>query len=173
MFETGTILTVAMASVGTLVKMITSPNTAASWARSSIIAFAITLHILWGIGLLISPSPQNITAIAALVKLGMASPAGIGVLYLTVALSALLGMTLCLRVGLFFLLPQALMLCLSASGALKAMWCGCFADGVVRDSSFLVADQAPAVITAIMYCGTLVKRWIDGKKVDPTPKPVV
>lgn len=68
-----------------------------------------------------------------------------------VAFLALMGLFAPKPAGLFFLLPQQLVLICAAFGAVQCMITGTFADGVVRSTPFLVADQSPAVIAAVLH----------------------
>ncbi len=48
---------------------------------------------------------------------------------------------------------------ISAVGALGAMITGMFADGVVRPHEFIIADQVPAVLLALMTVLALMERY--------------
>lgn len=119
--------------------------------NSWIIWYAICLHWLWGVLLLSSPTPLEITAIAASAHLGLASASHLGILYLTVAFLALLGLAAPRGINVIMLIPQQIILVISAFGAIRAMALGTFADGVLRPVPFLIADQAPAVLAAFFH----------------------
>lgn len=98
-----------------------------------------------------SSTPLNITAISSIVKLGITSAQSASYFYLMIAFLASIGLVAPKPAGFFFLLPQQTVLLLSAIGALGAMISGTFADGIVRSSAFLVADQAPVVVAAVLH----------------------
>ena len=54
------------------------------------------------------------------------------------------------------LIPQEIVLSISAAGALKAMWTGSFADGVLRSNVFIAADQVYSVILAIGHALAII-----------------
>jgi hypothetical protein len=119
--------------------------------RQWMIWYAIILHWVWGVVLLTSPTALGVTAISTIVSLGIASSAGAGLLYITVASLSIIGVTAARNLGAIFLIPQTALLWLAAWGAIQAMVTGTFADGVVRDSFFLIADQSPAVVAAFFH----------------------
>lgn len=111
--------------------------------------YAIVLHWIWGCLLLSSRDPLGITAIASLSKFGLVSAPYTALMYITVAILSMIGIIAPKPVGLVFFLPQQIVLGVSAFGAIQAMATGIFADGIVRPVSFIVADQAPAVLAAV------------------------
>lgn len=113
--------------------------------------YAIALHWVWGVVLLSSTAPLNITAISTIVQLGVVSSNIAGLFYLLIASIAMIGLFGPRRTSLIFLLPQTAVLWMAAYGALTAMITGTFADGVVRPVAFLVTDQAPAVLAALFH----------------------
>src|SRR6267378_7706070 len=113
--------------------------------HSWIILYATILHWIWGIMLLSSNSPINITAIASMTKLGLVSSSNIAIFCLSASFLALLGLFSPKPIGAIFFIPQQIIMLVSAFGAISAMMSGSFADGVLRPTPFLIADQAPAV----------------------------
>jgi hypothetical protein len=57
---------------------------------------------------------------------------------------------------ILLLLPQQSLLVISALGALSAIISGHFADGVVRPWGFIMADQFPIILSAILYSVSIV-----------------
>lgn len=57
---------------------------------------------------------------------------------------------------IFSLLPQQFVMFLCAGGAMKSMVSGVFADGTVRTSAFLMADQVPLLSIAIFHTWAVV-----------------
>lgn len=125
-----------------------------------ILVYAAVLHLAWAAILLAFP-PVRTTAIDWILKMfgGYSTVAGL-------ALAASAGLALSgLRLrdhpaGSFFMvLPQQFLVIVSAVGAISAMLAGHFADGVVRPSEFIIADQAPAVLLAVLHAAALVERY--------------
>ena len=133
-----------------------------------IVWYAIIQHAVWAFTLLVSDAPMGITAIDALRvftdnRIVMAS------MYFA---ASLLSLRALLRDKLdsnnvLLLIPQQFFLMLSAYGAVKSMWIGAFADGVIRPHEFLIADQLPAVLIGVMHTlaittpfMSIYKKWI-------------
>lgn len=125
-----------------------------------VIVYAILLHVVWGITLLTSPAPLGVTAIYSIIHLGITSGQTAGYFYLLVALLATIGLTAPKPAGFFFLLPQQLVLVGSAFGAAGAMVSGTFLDGTVRGSAFLIADQAPVVLLALLHTVSMYTNFL-------------
>ena len=106
-----------------------------------------------------SSAPLGITAIASVAKFGLVSAPYTGLLYLAVAFLAAMGCVAPKAVGLLFVLPQQLVLLVSAFGALTAMATGTFADGALRPVSFIVADQSPIVLVTIFHILSVYKSY--------------
>jgi hypothetical protein len=81
------------------------------------------------------------------------------------AIAAYFGVAALATIGLFCrrnivkalcMLPQQFIMMVSSGGALLSMWLGQFADGVQRPHAFLIADQAPAIIAAILHTYAII-----------------
>ena len=125
--------------------------------RLFVVWYAIILHWLWGCMLLASNDPLAITAINAVSRFGLVYPSSASILYFFVSSLAIIGIMAPRPVGLIFLIPQQIVLYVSAYGAILAMSTGRFADGVQRTPAFLIADQAPAVIIAFLYTFVVIE----------------
>lgn len=62
-------------------------------------------------------------------------------------------------ISLLLLLPQQILLLLSAGGAVQAISIGSFADGIARSRYFIGADQIYAILLAIIQTIALVKEY--------------
>ena len=155
MYETGVLFTIIVACIG-FAAWFYGPRKLSYKPRISIIWYVILVHAIRGILLLFSNEPANITTIHMVVTLDLASVRGIGILFLSVACLALQGLYIPGKAAIPFLLPQGIVVALSALGATKAMLVGTYADGVVRSPIFIMADQIPAVIIAALYWLLLV-----------------
>jgi hypothetical protein len=54
------------------------------------------------------------------------------------------------------LVPQQFVLIISASGALHAAFVGHYADGVPRPWQFILGDQLPVILAALLYTYALL-----------------
>jgi hypothetical protein len=120
-----------------------------------IIVYAILLHFTWAISLSIDPAAGYATAVHTLLNF-VPDASAIGI-YSGVAALATIGM-FCRKSFLkaVCMLPQQFIMMVSAGGAIWSMWLGQFADGVQRPHAFLIADQAPAVIAAMLHTYAII-----------------
>ena len=121
-----------------------------------IIVFAITLHLAWGTLLILSPGPAFVTAMNRTAQdidrrlLGAAMIAAA-----TLALYSLVRPPRpALAVAL--LIPQQFLLMLSAANAVRAVWLSAFGDGVVRERTFILADQLPGMLVALLHTAAII-----------------
>lgn len=115
---------------------------------SIMVMYATALHLTWASVLTFADSALGATAVEALYRYIYPAPV------LTIALTSAALMAICAmftRVPwiVFLLLPQQALLCMSAAGAIEAMWLGQFADGVQRDFGFIAVDQMHIVLAAV------------------------
>lgn len=127
---------------------------------SLMVLFAVCLHLTWAILIWVDPTAVNATAlnaayrpIARFVSSDFHVLSGILV---TVALTATYGMFTRIPWVVVLLLPQQLVLMMSASGAIEAIWLGQFADGVARARAFLAADQCYSILAAIGHTTAII-----------------
>jgi hypothetical protein len=121
-----------------------------------IIVYAILIHLTWAVTLLFDPAAGYATAVHTL--LNFVSDTSATIVYFVVAGVAIIGLlyrgfskpALCM-------LPQQLIMMISAGGAIWAMWLGQFADGIQRPHAFLIADQSPAVIAAVLHTYAILR----------------
>lgn len=133
---------------------------------SIMVMFAIALHLWWVLMILIDQSALNATGLASLHQY-VSSP---------LFLATILGLSALMAVAALFvrtppwilmlLLPQQIILMMSATGAVEAMWLAQFADGVIRPRAFIAADQMYSVLAAIGHTTAIiahaVRRWVPG-----------
>jgi ABC-type Na+ efflux pump permease subunit len=112
--------------------------------------YAVTLHMIWAVLLVLNVGATGATAVHGPAKL-FPNHYGLAALLVIVAGCALLGIYMDgpSATKILLLVPQQLMLGLSAAAALNAMTDGHFADGVERSRAFIIADQSPAVLAFI------------------------
>lgn len=114
---------------------------------SIMVAYAVALHLAWAVILLFDGSATNATALHALHRY-IAMP-GLSPVIAGAALVAAYAMWSNSPWTLVLLLPQQILLMMSAAGAVEAIWLSQFADGVIRARAFIAADQLYSVLAAI------------------------
>jgi hypothetical protein len=123
-----------------------------------IIVYASILNLVWGILLYFDPGAGHTSTLNDLSHI-----LGQNICYtlLGFGLLALLPIIHPLPVifSLILLLPQELTIFISLVTALTAMFNAQFADGVIRSHSFIIADQFPAVLIAILYTYSLFENF--------------
>ncbi len=118
-------------------------------AFSTMVLYAVGLHVIWGFSGLSDPSAFDSTGPSAVFRLfGAFSPA----VCFSVALLACIAM-FCKspRVVVGLMLPQQSLLIISAVGAARAILLGHFPDGTMRSHEFILNDQAPALLAAATH----------------------
>lgn len=122
---------------------------------SIMVVYAILLHVAWAVIILVDDAAVNATAVNALFRWIHPAP----LLALVIGVAAALAI-----VGLFtrvpwivlLLMPQQILLMMSAAGAIEAIWIAQFADGVIRPRAFLAADQLYSVLAAIGHTVAII-----------------
>lgn len=128
------------------------------WPGFLAIWTAIILHLIW-VTLLVIPGTRagNSTPVHEVVVLaGGELPAAAALA--TVALAALYGTTrsMSARSKILLVLPQQLLLGISAAGAILAMYHSHYADGVMRSGTFIVADQLAIVLAWLSHTAAVL-----------------
>lgn len=116
-----------------------------------IIFYAIVLHVCWGVTLLFSNIPTNITAVHQLASI-FKPTWFLGVVLILAAVGALVGLRAKpSKFQVVYLMPQQFLLTISAVGATTSIFNGAFADGVIRSPLFIFTDQLPAILIAVFH----------------------
>lgn len=129
-----------------------------------VIWYCICLHAWWGVMLLLDPAVQGVTAINFMTTL-TGSAWGSALVFLGVAGLATVGLLRArprTTTGLIEVLPQQVVLLLSAFGACAAVWLSRYADGVPRPRAFIAADQVPAVFIVLAHTAALLDCFVHG-----------
>jgi hypothetical protein len=122
---------------------------------SVMVIYAIVLHLVWVGCLWLDEGVANVTAVYA-IRYVLPKPFAVMGMAV-VALCAMASFAMrnrFLAAGL--MVPQQMLLFVSAGGAIQAIVEGHFADGVERPWTFLLADQSPAILAAIGHTLALV-----------------
>jgi hypothetical protein len=121
-----------------------------------IIWYAVTLHVVWGCLLLVSPSVYGPTALHIFADMPRGLMAAVFFLASGLAVWAVTQRQPSLRT-LAALLPQQGLLTLSAYCAVAAVLVAQYGDGVTRPPIFILADQAPAIIAFILHTAAIIE----------------
>lgn len=119
------------------------------------VVYAAVLHICWAVCIYSNTLSVNATSVSAIYRFIDNINATITTLLLSSFLS-IAGLVLNGKGRWLMLVPQQIILMMSATGAVSAMWLGHFADGVGRPVEFIIVDQLYAVLTAIGYTVALI-----------------
>jgi hypothetical protein len=141
------------------------PGYLAVWA-------AIILHFTW-VGLLLVPGTRAFDATPVHEVYGLCGYSAwrTALLLAFVAGAATVGFFRRVPPGVkvLYLFPQQLVLGISAAGAVIAIYESAYADGVLRPSTFIAADQAAVILTWFGHTAALVLLYlIHARKMAPS-----
>jgi hypothetical protein len=128
---------------------------------SIMVMFAIALHLWWALMIALDPSALNATGLSSLYRY-IHSPQLLVLVVAGAALMAVAGMFARAPWMVMLLLPQQVLLMMSAAGVIEAIWLAQFADGVVRPRAFIAADQMYSVLAAVGHTLAIISRAING-----------
>ena len=119
------------------------------------IIYAIVLHFTWGICIFIDPVsaiwPTSVNTLAFLFG-GAYQTATASVIASLMAIASFwFSRRGKLGVAVYLCIPQQLIMIVSFIGAISAVYSSSFADGVVRPSMFIMADQLPSLIAMPLH----------------------
>lgn len=121
---------------------------------SIMVLYAIALHLAWASILWFDDAATNATALNALFR--YIQPTGLlSFVIASAAIAALVALFTENPWVVILLLPQQVLLMMSAAGATEAMWLAQFADGVLRPRAFIVADQLYSVLAAVGHTAAI------------------
>jgi hypothetical protein len=116
----------------------------------------VALHVLWGFLLLVDAEALGATSLHAVSRLPRLLVAS-----MLFAVAALAVVSVTRRrsswVSLALVLPQQAVLSISAFSAIAAVVTSTYGDGVPRPWSFILADQAPVILTLVLHTIAVVQ----------------
>lgn len=121
-----------------------------------IIWYAVALHVLWGVLLLVNASAVGATPLSVYRSLPRGLVAAGLLLAAVLALYGSTGTRGHVTVRILALLPQQGLLSLSALASVVAVVQGHYGDGVIRPRLFILADQAPLILTMLLHTVAVV-----------------
>lgn len=128
-----------------------------------IIAQASILHLIWAALLIIDKRSGNATPVAILFQLLQNDR--LLVIFILVVVAALAGCFLDLRIRqkcnvghlTLLLIPQQIVLCISAGAGITAAITQQYADGINRCWAHILADQLPVILMAVLYTAAVLE----------------
>ena len=121
-----------------------------------IIWYAIVLHLAWAVMLLINGDALGATSTHYFHDWNRFAVSGFFFAVAGLAAWATTRKTMSMRT-LLALLPQQLILMISAYCAFMAVWHSSYGDGVIRPTLFILADQLPVILTMVVHTITIVE----------------
>jgi hypothetical protein len=116
--------------------------------------YAVLLHGIWALMLLASDDPFGSTPVNSLFFGHRFVTAAV---LLAASLMAVRGIRRKgTRAGWMLIVPQQVLLMVSAVGGVVAAFLGHYADGVARPGLFIAADQLPGVVAAVCHTFAMV-----------------
>jgi hypothetical protein len=131
-----------------------------------IVLFASLLHLAWAVLLLVSPTAGYSTPVAIITRVCggpyrsafvLATVAGVAMVF------PFIRYRLTNRMMAALLIPQQLLLFMSAGAGLWAAVRETYADGVVRGWPFILSDQLPVILLALLYTVAVLEASAIGK----------
>ncbi len=122
---------------------------------SVMVLFAVGLHLWWALMILIDQSALQATGLASIHRY-IHSPALLTISLCFAASLAFIGLSIRSPWAFVLLLPQQVLLMMSAAGAVEAMWIQQYADGVLRPFAFIAGDQIYSVLGAIGHTTAII-----------------
>lgn len=119
-----------------------------------ILWYGVSVHLLWGGLLLISPQPTMTTPLGLFVGAPHVLVATLMLAVAGIAVAGLRQRVPGLR-SLAMLMPQQALLWLTAWSASRAVIASAYADGVLRSRTFIAADQMPIVLIVVIHTAAL------------------
>lgn len=126
---------------------------------SIMVLCAVVIHLTMAFALWFDDSAVGATAVHALHRF-IATPKILSVTFASVAMLALTGVFTKGPWVWTLLIPQQVVLTLSADGAFDAIWLGHFADGTIRPWGFILADQVPALAIAAAHTVAILAHYM-------------
>jgi hypothetical protein len=119
-----------------------------------IVMFASLLHLVWAGLLLFDKSAGNSTPVAILTKV-CGGPYRTAFVLVVVAVAAMIFPFIRYRISTsamsLMLIPQQTLLLMSAGAGVYAAVVRHYADGVIRPWPFILSDQLPVILLAVLY----------------------
>jgi hypothetical protein len=134
------------------------------------IYYAVFLHSIWAVMILASDDPFGSTPVHVL-RFGPRALTAL-VLLATAALAVGGISRKGTPAGWLLMLPQQILLMISAVGGLVAAALGHYADGVMRPHLFIAADQLPGIVAAVCHTFAIIDLHREHRVIRPRGQPL-
>ena len=124
--------------------------------------WGLIANIIWAVLVLLSPHAMYATPLSTLSEFFNYSPYALSFALFSASVATFSAMASHTKPDLrtlALLLPQQFFMLMAAGGSIMAMWCGHYADGVQRSHFFIMADQMPWVLAALLYTISIVEYY--------------
>jgi hypothetical protein len=128
------------------------------YAVSIMLCYCIALHMSWSVILILDPAAIGATALSVFPYL-FRGPDATSAILLFVGLLAAVTVLLRFPGRAWLLLPQQVILLVSAYTATAAAVLGQYADGVPRPAAFILADQLHSILAAGGHAVAIFALW--------------
>lgn len=127
-----------------------------------IIFYAVSLHVTWGVILLVNDEIYHTTAIDETYKLIGTNPVINGIFFILIGVSAIMPLMLKVHPVLAVLLtiPQQTILVISSIGVLTAVINQHYADMVLRSWGFILLDKCDMPLATFWHTIAIFQRYI-------------
>lgn len=124
-----------------------------------VVKLTSALYIIWGVELILGLPVALITPIYSNISDFGLSELTMGVIGVLSGLSALLSFAFRRgHLGFLWLMPQQCLLASSAFNAISSAGLGQYPDGTIKPPIFILSDQLPMIVLALLHAAILV-RW--------------
>ncbi len=127
---------------------------------SWMLVYGIGLYLITGTILLVSPEAMGITAMGEFNKFHIDN-SFIGLIFILCGILTCHGLLIknpILAISLCF--PQLTLLAINSIACISAIFRGSYADGVIRPTMFILADQVPYVLAAILHMVAIIDIFV-------------
>jgi hypothetical protein len=120
--------------------------------------------MVWALGLYLSPSPMLATPLNYFARLMSYDQYLTATGLIVVSLFCAIGVILDQKkqhefIALLCVIPQQFVMLVCAFGSVMSIVNSHYADGVFRNQAFILADQFPFIIAAVMYTISILKNF--------------
>ena len=138
-----------------------------------IVWWGLLANVTWSILVTIDPVVMHTTPLSTIANFFNHSQGALAsalLLSSIASFSAMASDRLDLRT-LILLMPQQFMMLMAAGGSILAMYNGYYADLVIRSSAFIIADQIPWVLAAVLFTASIIEHFCRKVRWTPTGLP--
>jgi hypothetical protein len=126
--------------------------------------WGLIANLIWGVVVLFSPAAMGSTPLSTVADFFGRSPVAVSTGLLSASMAAFVAMLVDHEDDpdartLVLLVPQQFFMLLAAGGAVLAILTETYADGVQRPMAFILADQTPWVLGAVLYTLSIVEHF--------------